>query len=210
MASGPWLMRCAADGEVLATQVSRRKERAYAPMVAAFGPAGGGCTSPNQTLTQGLDRRAPARDSLQRRVLTRGIEPLVRCSTPKGNWWSPTAASCAPRATISRDPRHMDSSLVRLDPRSSGRLGQWWLRQAPEPAPPRPRLRAPGGRPCAGGYRAHLGPSDDLPNAPPPPSSRCGWRQPGNPSRGTVDAGFTAATSPPAWTAFYLSRMTVG
>lgn len=153
---GPWLMRCAADGEVLARQAladenSGRTLNGHA----VFDPAGEWLyTTESETgSTQGwiAVRR---RDSLRKEAEfpTRGVEPHELLFDAEGALVVANGGILRAAGDRKRDLDRMDSSLVRLDPRRGERLGQWWLKDK------RLSLRhlALGATPAAGG-RALVG-----------------------------------------------------
>lgn len=149
---GPWLMRCAADGEVLARRVLEdEKSGRTLNGHAVFDPSGKWLYTTESEIgsTQGwvAVRR---RDNLRKEAEfpTRGIEPHELLCDAEGKLVVANGGILRAAGDRKRDLERMDSSLVRLDPNSGERLGQWWLND------PRLSLRhlALGSTPAANGH----------------------------------------------------------
>ncbi len=129
---GPWLMRGAADGTVLARQ-ELEDERSGRTLNghAVLDPSGEWLyTTESETgSTQGwiAVRR---RDTLRKEAEfpTRGIEPHELLFDAEGKLVVANGGILRAAGDRKRDLERMDSSLVRLDPKSGERLGQWWLK----------------------------------------------------------------------------------
>ena len=129
---GPWLMRCAANGDVLARRVLEdEKSGRTLNGHAVFDPAGEWLyTTESETgSTQGwiTVRR---RDSLRKEAefSTRGIEPHELLFDAEGKLIVANGGILRAAGDRKHDLDRMDASLVRLDPRNGERLGQWWLK----------------------------------------------------------------------------------
>lgn len=129
---GPWLMRCAADGEVLARQVLEDEKRGRTLNGhAVFDPAGEWLYTTESETGSTLGWIAVRRrDTLRKEAefSTRGIEPHELLFDAEGKLIVANGGILRAAGDRKRDLDRMDASLVRLDPRSGERLGQWWLK----------------------------------------------------------------------------------